>query len=81
MKKIALVIVGIIAALLGLLWFLQGADLVRIKPILCFANCEPITGGSLLWVIIGLITLAVGIGVIYLSLRRSKKDKDGFLKS
>ncbi len=80
MKKIALVIVGIIATLLGSLWFLQGADLVHIKPILCFANCEPITAGSLLWAIIGLVAFVIGIGVIYLNLRPSKKDKDELSK-
>ena len=73
-KKIAIMFVGIVAMLLGLLWFLQGLDLVQIKPILCFANCEPITGGSLLWTIIGLIVFFIGIGAIYLGLRDKKSN-------
>jgi len=74
-KKCVLVVVGTIATLLGLLWFLQGADLVRIQPIMCVADCEPITGGSLLWAVVGLIVLVIGIVTIYSSLRHSKKDK------
>jgi hypothetical protein len=71
MKKIVLAIVGIIAVLLGLLWFLQGADLVHIKPILCFANCEPVTGKSLTWQITGAIVFAVGIFIIYKNLKKN----------
>lgn len=55
---------GVIAILLGLLWFLQGSDIVHLQPILCFANCEPITGKSLLWQAIGAITFVVGIILI-----------------
>jgi uncharacterized membrane protein len=74
-KKIALIFIGIVTTILGLLWFLQGLDLVRIKPILCFANCELITGGSLIWAIIGFIILVIGIIVVYFNLRRINKDK------
>ncbi|MFA5080354.1 MAG: hypothetical protein WC472_01885 [Candidatus Paceibacterota bacterium] len=70
MKKIALAIVGIIAALLGLLWFLQGADLVHIKPLLCFANCQPVTGKSLTWQITGAIMFIVGIFIIYKNIKK-----------
>jgi len=75
LKKFALAFVGIIAILLGLLWFLQGAAIIQMCPILCFADCECLTGGSLSWEIIGLIVLLIGIGVVYLGLRRNKKDK------
>ncbi len=47
LKNIIAALLGTILALLGLLWFLQGSDLVHIKPILCFANCQPITGKSI----------------------------------
>lgn len=70
MKKIILTIVGIIAALLGLLWFLQGSDLVHIKPILCFADCEPITGKSTTWQIAGAIVFVTGAAIIYKNLKK-----------
>ena len=52
---------GILLVSLGLLWSLQGADLIQLKPILCFANCEPLVGGSVTWLITGIIAVAVGI--------------------
>jgi hypothetical protein len=54
-------IAGFILTALGLLWTLQGADLIQIKPILCVANCEPVTGGSTLWLSIGIITTVIGL--------------------
>ena len=45
---------------LGTLWLLQGTGLLAIKPILCFANCEPLEGPSLTWGLIGLITSVIG---------------------
>lgn len=71
-KIIILLPIGTIAACLGLLWFLQGADIVHIKPILCFANCKPITGKSLSWQIVGAITFIVGIAVAIIAVRRKK---------
>ena len=58
------VIVGIILTALGLLWSAQGADLIQIKSILCVANCEPITGGSTLWLSIGIITMVIGLALL-----------------
>jgi hypothetical protein len=55
---------GIVLALLGLLWTLQGADLIHIKPILCFANCEPLVGGSITWLVVGLVVLALGVWLL-----------------
>ncbi|MEZ4457629.1 MAG: hypothetical protein R2882_13940 [Gemmatimonadales bacterium] len=51
---------GAILLLLGVLWMLQGADVVHIKPVLCFADCEPLVGGSATWVVVGLVVAAVG---------------------
>lgn len=57
-------------SLLGLLWLLQGAGIVHIKPILCAANCEPIEGTSLLWQIIGTIVFLAGTTIIGLCMKR-----------
>ena len=70
--RIAGTIIGVIVALLGLLWFLQGAGLLRLCPILCFADCECVTGGSLFWAIAGAITFIVGATVAGLSARRGR---------
>jgi uncharacterized BrkB/YihY/UPF0761 family membrane protein len=70
--KIVLIVVGVVAMLLGLLWFLQGTAIIQMCPILCFANCECLTGGSLLWEIIGLVVFFIGIIIIYFGLRRSR---------
>lgn len=69
------IVAGIGLVLLGLLWVLQGSDLVRIRPILCVADCQPVTGGSLAWLVIGLVTLVMGLGVAALPLpRRSPRS-------
>ena len=69
MKKIAFV-VGVICILLGGLWLLQGLGVVHIRPILCFADCEPIQGASRAWAIIGLLTITVGAIAIFFSLKK-----------
>ena len=62
--KAFIVIVGLTLTALGLLWTMQGADLIQIKPILCVASCEPITGGSTLWLSIGIITTVIGLALL-----------------
>lgn len=61
---------GIVLASLGLLWVLQGADIIRIEPIGCVTNCEPITGGSPLWFAIGVLSLLAGLLLLGLGARR-----------
>ena len=46
---LARILFGVALTLLGLLWLLQGADLVHIRPILCVTNCTPLEGGSVGW--------------------------------
>jgi uncharacterized membrane protein HdeD (DUF308 family) len=60
-KVITLLLVGVIFIFLGLLWFLQGSDIIRLRPILCVANCEPLTGRSLLWQVVGAVVFIGGI--------------------
>jgi hypothetical protein len=71
MPRAARMVVGILLVSLGVLWTLQGADLVRIKPIVCFANCEPLVGGSNTWLAVGLGCIAIGL--FLLMRRRSRK--------
>ncbi|WP_223190401.1 hypothetical protein [Nonomuraea terrae] len=54
---------GAVLVLLGLLWILQGADLVRIRPILCVAECRPLTGGSPAWLAIGVVAVVAGLAL------------------
>ncbi len=61
LRRVAGAVVGIVLAMLGLLWFLQGTGLVRICPVLCFADCECVEGGSQFWLIAGAITALIGV--------------------
>jgi hypothetical protein len=70
LKRIVGANVGIILAMLGLLWLLQGAGLLRLCPVLCFADCECVTGGSLFWEIVGAITFTIGVILAWVSVRR-----------
>jgi hypothetical protein len=70
---IALLIIGVIAASLGILWFLQGSDLVHIKPILCFANCQPLVGKSPQWQYTGVITFIIGVVLAGVALKRIRR--------
>ena len=71
--KIVALILGIIAALLGGLWLLQGLGLVQVRPILCFAECETIQGASLTWAIIGGVMLGIGGLAIVWSRKASRR--------
>jgi hypothetical protein len=66
MKAIVLV-VGVISALLGVLWLLQGLGIVHVWPILCFADCAPVQGPSSTWATIGVFALAAGVLAILYS--------------
>ena len=61
-RRIALIIVGIVVALLGLLWMLHGAGIVHIRPILCVSNCKPVTK-SVSWLILGALVLIGGVAL------------------
>ncbi len=70
MKKVAL-FTGLIAALLGGLWLLQGLGIVHMRPILCFADCVPVQGPSTTWALIGAGALALGGFAVFWSFKRS----------
>lgn len=69
-KATVVTILGVIVALLGLLWFVQGLGIVQIDPIVCVADCEPIIGRSVQWIVIGAIALFAGIVSVWIGLRR-----------
>ena len=72
LRTIARILFGVALMLLGLLWLLQGADLVHIRPILCVANCKPLQGGSVGWMAAGALVLVVGLLVIASGIRRRR---------
>jgi hypothetical protein len=72
-KKLAVSVAGIVISLLGLLWLLQGAGIVHLRPVLCFANCEEITGTSYVWAVIGMITFVSGIILIVMSFKKKPR--------
>jgi len=66
---------GIVAALLGVLWSLQGANLIHLEPIACVANCEPLTGPSTTWLLTGLATVVIGLIVTIGCIRYLKRER------
>jgi hypothetical protein len=67
---IAGALIGAFIAVLGLLWFLQGAAIIQMRPVLCVANCEPIVGRSPFWAATGAVAFIIGSGIAIFSLRR-----------
>ena len=66
MIRIMTLILGISTVLIGALWLLQGLGIVKLQPILCFADCLPVQGSSTAWAVIGALTIAVGaFGVVW----------------
>jgi hypothetical protein len=65
-------VVGLIAIALGLLWFLQGSTLVRIDPIACASNCEPMVGHQPAWQAAGAITVIAGALAAIVAVRRMR---------
>lgn len=68
-RQIAGALIGAFIGFLGLLWFLQGTGTLRMRPILCIANCEEVVGPSPVWAASGLIALIVGVIVVFVSIR------------
>lgn len=64
---------GVLFALLGGLWLLQGLGIVEIQPVLCVADCEPLQGPSRRWTFIGAFFFVAGIVTTVLWFRRRKR--------
>ena len=72
-RKVTSGVLGVVSIFLGLLWFLQGADLIHIRPILCVADCRPLEGRSIGWMTAGALVLVLGVTVIRVGLRRRRR--------
>jgi hypothetical protein len=72
MKNVTLVF-GVVVALLGGFWLLQGLDILHVRPMLCFSDCAPVRGASPKWAMIGAGTLGAGFAAIWRSLTRKLK--------
>jgi LPXTG-motif cell wall-anchored protein len=72
-KATVLTTFGATVALLGTLWLVQGLGLVHIGPVLCVANCEPITGKSTQWTVTGVIALLAGLVIVFAGRRRATR--------
>lgn len=68
-------LLGIVSILLGVLWSLQGAELIHLEPIACVANCEPLTGPSTTWLLTGLATVVMGLIVTIGCIRYLKRER------
>ncbi|HTM76074.1 MAG TPA: hypothetical protein VL133_00380 [Devosia sp.] len=67
--KWVMAILGIIAILLGGLWFLQGTGIVVIAPIACVGECGALEGPSLPWAISGAAMIIAGTVALLFALR------------
>ena len=70
-KSIAGTFLGAFVGFLGLVWLLQGTGVLRVRPILCMANCEEVVGPSPLWAVSGIIALIIGIITVFVSVSRT----------
>lgn len=66
---------GTLLIAVGVLWSVQGAGFLHLKPILCFADCTELQDASGQWLAIGLGTIAAGVGFWYLARRREQKGR------
>jgi hypothetical protein len=71
-RKIAQLILALIATFLGGFWFMQGIGILNVCPILSFADCACIEGGSTLWTVVGAIVFIVGILTIITTMNQQK---------
>jgi hypothetical protein len=62
-KKVLLVVVGVLLALMGIVWTLQGLGYVG----------GSVMSGVTLWAIIGPVVALVGIGLLVLGLRTRRQ--------
>ncbi len=71
-KGVVGALLGAFIGFLGLLWFLQGTGILRMRPIVCIANCEEVVGPSPTWAAAGAVALIIGAIVVAVSVRRGR---------
>ena len=64
MRQIALTVLGVLVALAGAVWTLQGLGYIG----------GSFMSGATVWAVIGPIVLLVGLAIIYLALRGSRRS-------
>lgn len=64
---------GVMLVALGVLWTFQGAGILHLKPILCFADCAALQGPSGQWLVTGLAVIAAGAGLWHFARRRARR--------
>lgn len=64
------VLIGLALAAVGSVWFLQGSDLVHIRPILCATDCAPVVGRQPTWQVAGASAVLLGILTATLAVRK-----------
>jgi formate-dependent nitrite reductase membrane component NrfD len=69
---ISVLVLGLAVTALGVLWFLQGSDVVQINPILCVGDCEPVTGHQPVWQVAGGIAGLVGVFLAVSAARKAR---------
>jgi hypothetical protein len=72
MRRLVPGLIGVVLAPLGLLWTLQGAGVVQMRPILCVAHCEPVTRSDA-WLLVGAVTCAAGVALAARGARRLRR--------
>jgi hypothetical protein len=72
-KATILTVLGVLVALFGVLWLVQGLGIVQVAPLLCVADCEPVAGGSAGWTIAGLLAMLAGGFAIWIALYRPNR--------
>jgi drug/metabolite transporter (DMT)-like permease len=69
---ILLRVLGSLFIAIGVLWALQGAGVVHIKPVACVADCVELQGFSAQWLFTGLVATGLGIAFWYWAHRRAR---------
>jgi hypothetical protein len=66
--KIALNIIGVLIGLMGLVWFLQGINVLQGSSLM---------SGQSQWAVIGAIALVIGVGLVVFANRRKASPPQG----
>ncbi len=71
----AVQVLGVVLFAVGALWLLQGSDLVHLDPVLCAADCAPVSGWHPGWQLAGAAAMGVGAAAVARA-RRAGRTRD-----